>query len=64
MTAKHRRPSRLLLAVVWFVLAGWLGAALGPVTYLIVTGDFPGSHAFYGLQEDDPLVTWLLSLHR
>jgi hypothetical protein len=37
-------------------------AALAPLAYLLVTGDFPGSRLFYGLAEDSPAVTTLLSL--
>jgi hypothetical protein len=38
-------------------------ALLVPVLYLLATGDYPGAHLIYGLQEDHWLVTMLLTLH-
>jgi hypothetical protein len=37
-------------------------ALLVPVLYVLATGDFPGAHLFYGLQEDHWLVAVLLAL--
>lgn len=33
-----------------------------PDMYLLRTCDFPGSTQFYGLMEDDPMVTYMLSI--
>jgi hypothetical protein len=32
-----------------------------PIVLLLITGDFPSSTAFYGLQEDDQLVVSLFN---
>lgn len=39
-----------------------IGIAVFPLLYLLVTGDFPGSQVFYGLQEDNVFVTFLLNI--
>lgn len=33
-----------------------------PLLYTLVTGDFPGAGWFYGLQEDDPFVSFVFSI--
>ena len=43
--------------VVLGILIGYLSF---PLVYLLLTGDFPGSQIFYGLQEDNAIVTFLL----
>jgi hypothetical protein len=53
----YRRLSYVNLAFTVLLLA-----ALAPLAYLLVTGDFPGSRLFYGLAEDSPAVTTLLSV--
>lgn len=52
-TAHHGTAA--LLLVLALILAA-------PAAYLLLTGDFPGSSLFYGLQEDSPIVTALLSV--
>lgn len=55
------QPKRRMSAVnLAFALALLVLAA--PAVYLLLTGDFPGSSLFYGLQEDSPIVTALLSV--
>ena len=38
------------------------GLILFPLAYMLVTGDFPGSRIFYGMQEDSITVDFLLTL--
>lgn len=53
-------------AVIALIAAIILGIIIGvfvsPIVYLLYTGDFPGAAMFYGLQEDDAIVTFLLNL--
>jgi hypothetical protein len=46
-----------------FIIAYVVFIAL-PVILMVITGDFPGSSAFYGLQEDDSFVVQLLELRK
>lgn len=39
-----------------------IGCILFPLLYLLITGDFPGSAIFYGLQEDSVIVDFLLNI--
>jgi hypothetical protein len=39
-----------------------IGVLIFPLAYILATGDFPGARLFYGLQEDDAIVTFLLSI--
>ncbi len=39
-----------------------IGLLLFPLIYIMVTGDFPGSRIFYGMQEDSATVDFLLTL--
>lgn len=34
-----------------------------PVAYTVVTGDYPGSSLFYGLEEDSTVVDQVLDVH-
>lgn len=54
--------SKLIRYAVPFALGGILGYLSFPLIYLLLTGDFPGAQVFYGLQEDDAIVTFLLSI--
>lgn len=56
----RRAVAELSLAGVAVALAIF---AIAPIIYMAITGDFPGAHVFYGLEEDSPPVGWLLSLH-
>ena len=54
-----RRPR---LSAVNLAFALLLALVAAPAVYLLLTGDFPGSRWFYGLSEDSPIVTALLSV--
>ena len=45
-----------------FCMGFLLGFILFPLLYLLMTGDFPGSMIFYGLQEDSSIVIFLLNI--
>lgn len=52
-----------LIALIAVVILGIIiGVFISPIVYLLYTGDFPGASMFYGLQEDDAIVTFLLNL--
>lgn len=50
----------LKVQIAAFVLI--VAIVLTPAVYLLVTGDFPGSNGFYGLQEDDSIVSFLFNI--
>jgi hypothetical protein len=50
------------MIVVAASLAVMFLIALTPMFIMLVTGDFPGSSHFYGLQEDNDFVTFLLNV--
>lgn len=35
---------------------------LSPAIYTLVTGDYPGSSRFFGIQEDDQIVTAIFEI--
>jgi hypothetical protein len=50
--------------IVFLMIAAFLiGLASFPLVYMLLTGDFPGSRIFYGIQEDDAIVNFLLTIH-
>lgn len=53
---------RLLGYMFLVVLGIIIGYVSFPLIYLLLTGDFPGSKIFYGLQEDSTIVTFLLNI--
>ena len=55
------QPKRRVSAVN-LAFALLLALVAAPAVYLLLTGDFPGSRWFYGLSEDSPIVTALLSV--
>ena len=55
--------NRLVRYIPALALGIFIGYMSFPLLYLLSTGDFPGAQIFYGLQEDDTIVTFLLSIH-
>ena len=51
-------------AMIGTVLGVMMGIVIAPLLYLLTTGDFPGAQIFYGLQEDDAIVIFLLECVR
>ena len=49
---------------VALTIAILVGLVASPLFYMMVTGDFPGSDMFYGLQEDSDFVVWVLNLRK
>lgn len=55
----RRAVAELILAGVAVILAI---IAISPIIYMLITGDYPGAHLFYGLEEDSPPVGFILNL--
>jgi len=54
----------LLLSVLLSLLMATYGPALPCVTYMVTTGDYPGSRACADYLEDSTLVEWTLTARR
>lgn len=52
----HRSDIVVAILIVAFLFAA------APIFYSLITGDFPGAHLFYGMQEDDPLPSAIFAL--